>query len=158
MSTHDDDHIGELETKGKFNIKGFKIGMLFAIWLCCLAGVLPKCIPAINNSPLVLSFMNCFSAGIFLGMALIHIIPEGAEIYEEWAEEKEIERPFPLAYVMIFLGYFIVLAVDRVLAGWLLKITGKESEAHIGHSHGDHSHAHDNHDHKHEKTLEPIEL
>ena len=69
-------------------IRKFKIGMLFAIWGCTMSGCLPKCVPWINNSPLLLSFMNCFSAGIFLGMALIHIIPEGVEVYEEWAEKK----------------------------------------------------------------------
>jgi zinc transporter ZupT len=143
----------ELHPEKKFNIKAFKIVMLFVIFLCSLSGVLPKLIPAIARNNTVLSFLNCFSAGIFLGMALFHIIPEGAEQYESWATEKGIERPFPLAFVLIFVGYLIVLAVDRVIAGFLLKLTGKENEAHIGHSHGgghshDHSHDH-NHDHVH---------
>ena len=37
----DEDGLHEKE----FNMKGFKIGMLFGIWLCCLAGVLPKVVP-----------------------------------------------------------------------------------------------------------------
>jgi zinc transporter ZupT len=147
---HDDDK--------KFNVRGFKIGMLFAIWLCCLSGILPKLIPAINKNVAVLSFLNCFSAGIFLGMAFIHIIPESVEVYEEWATEKELERPFPLPYVLIFIGYLIVLSIDRVIAGFLLKLTGKEKEAHLAHGHGgdhdhDHDHGHDHdhdHDHKHD--------
>ena len=151
---HDHGESEEALNEGEFNIRGFKIGMLFAIWLCSLSGILPKLVPAISKNHTILSFLNCFSAGIFLGMAMVHVIPEGVEIYEEWAKEKEIERPFPLAYVMIFAGYMIVLAVDRVIAGWLLKLTGKEAEAHIGHSHGggghDHDHDHDhNHDHDH---------
>jgi len=147
--THDEHD--ELDHEGKFNIKTFKIIMLFVIFLCSLSGVLPKLIPAIARNNTVLSFLNCFSAGIFLGMALFHIIPEGAEQYESWATEKGIERPFPLAFVLIFVGYLIVLAVDRVIAGFLLKPTGKENEAHIGHSHGGgNSHDHDhNHDHAH---------
>lgn len=80
--------------------------------------------------------MNCFSAGIFLGMALIHIIPEAIEVYGDYSKEKSIERPFPLPYVLIFVGYLIVLSVDRVIAGFLLKITGKEKEAHFAHGHG----------------------
>lgn len=134
-------------------MKGFKIVMLFAIWLCSLSGVLPKVIPQLNSNPTFLSLLNCFSAGIFLGMALIHVIPEGIEIYEEWAEEKKIERPFPLAFVLIFVGYLMVLSIDRVLASWLLKLTGKEHEAHLGHSHGgnehDHDQDHDDHEHRH---------
>lgn len=150
--THDEhDEHDELEEGGKFNLKTFKIIMLFVFFLFDMCGVLPKLIPAISRNQTVLSFMNCFSAGIFLGMALIHIIPEGVEQYESWVKEKGIERPFPLAYVLIFIGYLIVLAFDRVIAGFMLKLMGKENEAHIGHSHGggnsdDHSHDH-NHNH-----------
>ena len=165
-----DDHAGHddelemmmMDEEKPFNIKGFKIGMLFAIWVCCMAGVLPKVVPAVNKNPLVLSFLNCFSAGIFLGMALIHIIPEGIDVYSEWAESEGIEKPFPLPYVLIFVGYLIVLSVDRVIAGFLLKLTGKEAEAHAAHGHGggdhDHGEAHahmgdegaHHHEHKHE--------
>ena len=135
MDEHDHAHAGHDDhlEEGGFNMKGFKIGMLFAIWLCAAAGVLPKVVPQINSSPTCLSLLNCFSAGIFLGMALIHVIPEGVELYGIWATEKHIDNPFPLPYVMMFVGYLIVLAIDRVLATCLLKATGKEHEAHLGH-------------------------
>lgn len=69
-----------IDEKGhKMNIVSFKAGMTVLIWACCFFGVLPKLIPAIGNSPNALSFMNCFSGGIFIGMAFIHIIPEGVE-------------------------------------------------------------------------------
>ena len=160
-------HLDDLDENKKFNIKGFKIGMLFAIWLCCMAGIMPKLIPAINKNGNVLSFLNCFSAGIFLGMALIHIIPESVEVWEKYAEKKLIERPFPLPFVLIYVGYLIVLSVDRVIAGFLLKLTGKEKEAHLAHGHGgeegehDHGHDHDHdtahkhdHDHHHDPHVE----
>jgi|688.fasta_scaffold328197_1 zinc transporter ZupT len=152
---HEDDldHLDDLDEHKKFNIKGFKVGMLFAIWLCCMAGILPKLVPAINKNGTVLSFMNCFSAGIFLGMALIHIIPESVEVWHEYGEKKKIERPFPLPFVLIYVGYLIVLSVDRVIAGFLLKLTGKEKEAHLAHGHGGEGHDHD-HDHKHDQDHE----
>ena len=140
------------ELKKEPNVKTFKIIMLFVVFACSLSGILPKLIPAVARSKNALSFLNCFSAGIFLGMALIHIVPEGVELYAEWAEKKKIEKPFPLDYVLIFVGYLIVLAVDRVIATWLLKLTGKEAEAHIAHSHGG-GHSHD-HDHHKEKKFE----
>lgn len=49
-------------------------------------------------------------------MALIGLLPESVEEYDEWAEEKEIEHPFPLPYVCFFLGYAVVLLLDRVFA------------------------------------------
>lgn len=161
MSSHGHDHghahgaVKEVvEVKKEFSVKSFKILMLFVIFLCSLSGILPKLVPAVARNKNVLSFLNCFSAGIFLGMALIHIIPEGSELYAEWAEDKKIEKPFPLDYVLIFVGYLIVLAVDRVITTWLLKLTGKEDEAHIGHSHGG-GHNHDDHDHTHENKITP---
>ena len=131
------------------NLKDFKIGMLFLIWVCCILGIVPKLIPQIANSPLTLSLLNCFSGGIFLSMAFIHIIPESIEAWDEYSTEHNMERPFPLSYVLIFVGYLLVLSVDRVLAGWLLKISGKEKEAHLAHGHGDggdHEHDHDHHE------------
>ena len=74
------------ELKKEPNVKTFKIIMLFVIFLCSISGILPKLVPAVAHSKNALSFLNCFSAGIFLGMALIHIIPEGVELYAEWAE------------------------------------------------------------------------
>lgn len=138
------DHGHDHGVEEGMTIKTFKIWMLFAIWLCVLAGLLPKVIPAVSRNEIVLSFLNCFSAGIFLGMALLHIIPEGVEIYEGHVEKEHIEKPFPWPYVLIFAGYLLVLVIDRVIAGWLLKLMGKEHEAHIGHSHGSKTH-HDHH-------------
>ena len=53
---------------------------------------------------------------MFLGMSLIHMMPESVEIYQTWAIKEGIERAFPLPYVMFFVGYFLILAVDRVAA------------------------------------------
>jgi len=51
-------------------------------------------------------------------------------------EEKHIDRHgiFPLPYLLFFVGYCLVLLVDRVFAG----------------EHG-HSHAHGHHDHQHDE-------
>ena len=63
-----------------------------------------------------------------------------------------MDHPFPLPYVLIVVGYLLVLTIDRVIVGWLLKVTGKEKEGEIGHSHGGEGHDHgDDHDHKHDE-------
>ena len=126
------------------------------MFLCSLSGILPKIFPTVSRNKNVISFMNCFSAGIFLGMALIHVIPEGVEMYAHWSKTKKIEKPFPLDYVLIFVGYLIVLGFDRVMKIWLLKL-------HDHHNHYDHNHweyhdvnddhrEHEEHDHKEEKS------
>ena len=53
---------------------------------------------------------------MFLAMAFMHLLPEGVELFEGWAAENEIKKPFPLAYLMFFIGFLLVLCVDRVIA------------------------------------------
>ena len=80
-------------------------------------GLLPYAISMCRTSHKVLSVMNCFAAGVFLSIALIHLLPEGSEKYYSWAESEEvsIEEPFPLPYTMSFAGYLIAILIDRVL-------------------------------------------
>ena len=93
-------------------------------------GVLPRVIGSCRNSKTWLSVMNCFSAGVFLSIALIHLFPEGAAQFEEWAHEKDIDQPFPLFYTLTFVGYNISLMVDRVIfAKYQRPVKG-------GHTHG----------------------
>jgi solute carrier family 39 (zinc transporter), member 1/2/3 len=89
--------------------------MIFVMAFACTLGLLPLHIPSIAKNRAFLSYLNCLSAGIFLAMALIHMLPESAEIYREWAEEHEIESPFPLPYIMLFIGYTVILLIDRVI-------------------------------------------
>lgn len=115
---HADDH-DELEALVEdegIDVDTFKIILLCVMILCVGLGLVPKVWGACRNSDTTLSFLNCFSAGIFLAMALIHMMPESAEVYLLWAAEENIERPFPLPYVMFFVGYMLILAIDRVAA------------------------------------------
>ena len=84
--------------------------------LCVGFGLIPKAWGKCRDDQYVLSFLNCFSAGIFLAMALIHMMPEAAEVYLIWSVKEKIERPFPLPYVMFFVGYLFILGIDRVAA------------------------------------------
>lgn len=118
MSDHDHDHDhdhGGHEEEG-MSVKTFKIIMLFVMILCVALGIIPKVCGACQKSERTLSLLNCFSAGIFLSMALVHMMPEATEIYMIWAKKEDIERPFPLPYVMFFMGYFLILSIDRVAA------------------------------------------
>ena len=120
---HDDDDDDHEEG---LSVNNFKIIMLFCMILCVGLGIVPKFWPVCRDNEHVLSMLNCFSAGIFLGMSLVHMMPEAAEIYMIWAAKEGIEKPFPLPYVGFFMGYMLILGVDRVAA----KACG------VGHSHG----------------------
>ena len=97
------------------NVVAFKIWMTIAFFLLCIIGLIPKAWPACSRSETALSLLNCFSAGIFLAMALLHMMPEGVELYNLWVRVNEVEEPFPLPYTMFLAGYILVLFVDRGL-------------------------------------------
>ena len=59
--------------------------------------------------------MNCFAAGMFLSIALMHMLPESVEMFFAWAEHEGIEEPFQLPYCTLFVGYLIPLFVDKVI-------------------------------------------
>ena len=112
---HHDDHHDE-EGGLKMSLDGFKLLMAFCMFLCVGVGVIPRLWKRCSDSEAALSYMNCFSAGLFLGLALTHILPEAVEIYGGWAATEEIEDPFPLPYVLFYAGYLLILAVDKMIA------------------------------------------
>ena len=98
------------------SIDAFKLLMALCMLLCVGGGITPRIWKRCRDSEIALSYMNCFSAGLFLGMALVHILPEAVEIYRAWAIYEEKEDPFPLPYVLFYVGYLLILLVDRVAA------------------------------------------
>ena len=132
MTDHDHDHeIGEDDhgEEGGVDVKTFKIIMLFVMLACCFTALIPKSVPACGKNETILSLLNCFSAGIFLSMSLVHITPEAVEIYAIYTAKQEVERAFPLPYVCFFGGYLLVLLIDRVVDRMLIdKMKEKEGK------------------------------
>lgn len=67
------------------NVRPFKIWMIIIFWVICLAGLIPKAWPACARNETALSLLNCFSAGLFLAMCLVHIMPEGVHLFDIYA-------------------------------------------------------------------------
>lgn len=89
--------------------------MMFGLFIICLVGLLPALIPRLRNNKAFLSYLNCFSGGIFLSMALVHMLPGTITSYERWGKKKGLEHLFPLPTVMMLAGYLLVLLLDRVI-------------------------------------------
>ena len=83
------------------------ISILFLLLLSISFGFMPYFINFCRKSNKFLSLSNSFSAGIFLGLGFLHILPEAAEILHKKTE-------FPLAYVCCFLSYSLNLFVEKV--------------------------------------------
>lgn len=70
-------------------------------------GLMPYYIKSCRQSTKFLSISNAFSGGLFLGIGLLHVLPESAEKLEEY-------KSFPWAYVCAFLSYALIFFVEKV--------------------------------------------
>ena len=63
-----------------------------------------------------MSLLNVFAGGVFLGVALLHVAPEAQEMYRLDAEAHGEDYSTPKVFICLWLGYVLVLFVDRVIA------------------------------------------
>jgi zinc transporter ZupT len=160
---HDHDHDHSEDEGSLTTIMKLKIVMIVLLFFIVYLGLIPAYSKYFRSSKVFLSLMNSFAGGVFLAMAFIHILPESVEQYNDAMKEVEEEpaamaagnstasadahddheehgaHVFPLPYLLFFVGYMMVLLIDRVFAG------------EHGHSHGNqggHS-DHNHHDHEH---------
>lgn len=94
-------------------------------------GMLPVKNKRCRNSITALGVANAFAGGIFIAIALMHILPEAVEEWEEHSctsqlksegkdpEDKyariDCDEPFGLPYLLIVVGYTLILVLDKVL-------------------------------------------
>merc|ERR1712228_949836 len=80
-----------------------------------IMGMIPVCSKKFTESPKVLGIANSFSAGIFIAIALMHIMPEEAEKWEEYKKDNHIELGLPVPFLIMLSGYTLILLIDKVL-------------------------------------------
>ena len=95
-----------------------KIGFIVFVWAeAFFSGIAPTLSTQCRESPKVLGIANSFAAGVFLAIALMHILPEQAEAWADNTVERKgpDAKIFPLAEMLTFFGYIIILILDKVL-------------------------------------------
>ena len=70
-------------------------------------GILPYCITSCKTNSKILGLANSFSGGLFLGIGLFHILPEAAEILEDLSD-------LPVAHIIAFASYAVILFVEKI--------------------------------------------
>lgn len=66
-----------------------KIGFIFLVWAIALFfGVLPAKVKSCGRNPKFMSMANAFSGGLFLAIALVHILPDVVKDFDEYNEEQ----------------------------------------------------------------------
>ena len=92
-------------------IKNLIIKVICLITLLGMAigfSFMPYFIISCRKSNKFLRLSNSFSAGIFLSMGLIHILPECAEMLKQFSD-------LPLAYIFCFLSYSFILFIEKIV-------------------------------------------
>ena len=69
-------------------------------------GLMPYYIKSFRTSTKFLSISNAFAGGLFLGIGLFHVLPEGAEKLKDFS--------LPWAYFCAYLSYALILFVEKV--------------------------------------------
>ena len=115
-------------TKGVF--------IILCLVVSIVAGILPMKLQGCKSNPKVVGLLNSFSGGVFLAIALMHIIPETVSTYYEYRlhdtlaayETQETitvaqleyvldryESFFPVPFIVVVFGYSLILLVDKVV-------------------------------------------
>jgi zinc transporter 1/2/3 len=74
-------------------------------------GLLPIKIPSIRNNLKWSGTANAFAGGVFLAIALIHLLPEADELMNEGCGGS---CGYPVAFLLVLAGYILILLIERV--------------------------------------------
>ncbi len=92
-------------------VLGLQIGSIFVIFaMGFIFGMLPLWINSCRENSRVLSIINTFSGGIFLGLGFFHQLPEANEMLED----NPIQEHYPFTYLLAFITYSLILFIEKV--------------------------------------------
>ncbi len=91
-----------------------------------LLGLVPIYVSSFRTNQKLISLTACFSAGLFISVGLMHILPEAQQDFESWHKEQEIthsipghkdeqEHVYPYAPMITILCFSLVLFIDKVM-------------------------------------------
>jgi zinc transporter 1/2/3 len=110
-SHHDDDGHGHGMASGTEGVAMYKLqAILITLVIALVGGLLPT---RRQTSPTVLSLGNCFSGGIFISAAFLHMLQESVEGFAT----LPLKTHFPLAMFTCVLGILIPFFIEKVVLG-----------------------------------------
>lgn len=90
--------------------------VLFALG-ALLGGAVPFLLKWCNLGHRIL-LLNAFAGGAFLALGILHIMPEAVDLLDELGVYIHLNgRQYAVTYLLIFLGYLIILFCEAVLCG-----------------------------------------
>ena len=86
------------------------ISFISILALGLIFSFIPNYLNSIRKNEYLLDIANTFAAGLFLGIGLLHLLPESSEIFKDQYKIK-----FPIAYLISFLTYCLILCIEKVI-------------------------------------------
>lgn len=91
------------------------IAMIVMFIMIMVVGSLPIRLKSFKTNPLLLSLTRAFSGGLFLGVGVIHLLPEANEKFEAYAEEQgKTGEQFPFAFLILVLSFSLILFIEKI--------------------------------------------
>ena len=97
-----------------------KLGFTILVFLeATIMGLLPVLSKTFTENPIIIGAANAFSGGVFLAIALLHIMPEQTESWAGMIKSDDnpdgYDTTLPLPFGLLVSGYTLILLIDRVL-------------------------------------------
>ena len=96
------------ESESLFMYKVLTLIIVFAISLTF--ALIPLKLSYFKSNLKIIGIANAFSAGIFLSVALVHLLPESTEKFNEITGSN-----FPFSFFITILGYSLILFIEKIL-------------------------------------------
>ncbi len=78
-------------------------------------GLLPLHSKTLRSRPMLKALSSTFTGCLFLNVALLHILPESQEILSQYLRGGKDVEVFPLASLLLILGFSVTLFFTKVL-------------------------------------------
>lgn len=116
--------------------------IFFAFLEAFLMGLLPVKVKSFRESLTILGIANAFSGGVFIAIALLHIMPEATEHWNEYQceqykeanpDKKSCPDFYQVQFLILVSGYGLMLILDKVVFDAHSMLHDDEE----GHEHGE---------------------
>ena len=116
-------------------IQGIFLIGIFSLNMLCL--MLPQWIfPTNRNKQLsyksqrIMSFCDCVSGGVFLGVCFIGLLPMVREIFHKAFNMMNVEMHYPISETVVVLGFYLMLFIEQCVHKWQDKQKKAKAQGH----------------------------
>lgn len=76
--------------------------------------MLPVCFESLTKQKLLIALGNSFSSGLFIAVALFHILPEAEMNFSKGMGWKKLNEKFPCCQLIALSVYLLILYIEKV--------------------------------------------